>query len=689
MDWDAEGIDLSAEERMTLVTEAEEELDRAEDVLLQIEAAAGNFGRRDEDQERLDTLFRSMHTLKGNAASIGWEGMTGLAHAAEDLMQGVRDGEVPPAEAVADVLLRSVDVMRGLTAAMAAGKASPAVPPALVEEMQALSVPTAEEYYAGDSRSSTDLLRQLEAGEEDLDGPIFEVKVMISADTDIPAVRALQVILACEEEAAQMVSDPAKDDIDGGILDDGGRVTCYLAGIDDPAMLQTRVGDIEGVEAVEINRQEKGLPDHLSEEEEDTAEEDNGEASDASLVRSADARQIRVDVALMDRLMNQVVEMVINRNRLSSLIDTLGDHGLADLSEEMGATVEQMAGITTSLQEDIMQTRLVPLDNLFRRFPRMMRNLRKSSSKEFEFTIDGGDTEIDRSLLDAIGDPLIHILRNAVDHGVEDPAVREANGKDPVAHIRLSAFRQENYIMVEVADDGGGLDTDAIAAQAKERGLIDVDSERRMSEEDVLDLLFTNGFSTSEEVTEISGRGVGLDVVRRDVEEVNGTVLVENHPGRGSAFRLSLPLTVTTVRSLLVDIGSQVYVIPLGSIRETIRLEAVDLHHTGDTPMLPFRGDYIPLFRLEDFFPECDRAASGGDEGYIVVLSMDRRDYGLLVDGLLGEEESVIKPLRRPIGNIPGISSATIRPDGRVALILDANGLFKEMRRTARRAVNE
>ncbi len=685
MDWDDDGMDMGSEEMTTLVAEAEEELDRAEGVLLQMEAAGGQFGRRDGDQASLDTLFRSMHTLKGNAASVGWVEMTRLAHAAEDLMQGVRDGMVTPSEEIADVLLRAVDVMRELTAALGSGGQPPDVPESLVAEIGRLSASDGEVRCPGDS-GSVDILGYAPDPPEMNADSICEVRVRVSEETDIPAVRALQVILACEDYAREMISNPPKEGIDEGALEDGGWVICHLGDPSDVDHLEGILWDIEGVVEVERGRMEESAPGPTAETDDVPAETESATSRSG---RSTESRQIRVDVALMDRLMNQVVEMVINRNRLSSLIDTLADHGLSNLSEEMSATVEQMAGITTSLQEDIMQTRLVPLENLFRRFPRMMRNLRKSSGKEFEFEVEGGDTEIDRSLMDAIGDPLIHILRNAVDHGIEDPKTREEAGKSPGGVIRLSAFRQENHIIVEVSDDGGGLDFDAITARARRQGIIDVDGERRMSEEDVLDLLFSPGFSTSEEITEISGRGVGLDVVRRDVEEVNGTVVVDNREGSGSTFRLSLPLTVTTVRSLLVDIGGQVYVIPLGSIRETIRLESVDLHRAGETPMLPFRGDYIPLFRLEDFFSGCEGASSSGREGYIVVLSMDRRDYGLLVDDLLGEEESVIKPLRRPIGNIPGISSATIRPDGRVALILDANGLFKEMRRTARRVINE
>ncbi len=685
MDWDSEDIELSEEELITLVAEAEEELDGAEGVLLQMEAASDSFGRRAGDEERLDTLFRAMHTLKGNASSVGWEAMASLAHAAEDLMQGVRDGTIAPSGDVADLLLRTVDEMRSLTSALAEGGEMPAVSASLIRDMQSISDRASEE-YAGDSRSDSDLFRGGGAPGTAVEGSALVVEIEVSEETDIPAVRALQAIMACEEMGSELVSDPSKDDIDAGAMEDGGRILCRISEPWERGEIAEALHEIEGVIHVRFGT---STGEDLAGESGAESEVDEGKSADAGIARSADTRQIRVDVSLMDRLMNQVVEMVITRNRLSSLIETLSDHGMRDLSEEMQATVEQMAGITTTLQEDIMQTRLVPLDSLFRRFPRMMRNLKKSSGKEFHFQTDGGDTEIDRSLLDAIGDPMIHLLRNAVDHGIEDPEVRRGAGKDPAGTIRLSAFRQENFIVVEVSDDGGGLDVEAIAARARARGLLDSDAERRMSEEDLLDLLFSPGFSTSESVTEISGRGVGLDVVRREVEDVNGTVIVENRPGRGSTFRLSLPLTVTTVRSLLVEIARQVYVIPLGSIRETIRLEAVDLHRTGDTPMLPFRGDFIPLFRLRDFFPDSSGAIAGGDEKYIVVLSMDRRDYGLLVDDLLGEEESVIKPLRRPIGNIPGLSSATIRPDGSVALILDANGLFKEMRRTARRAINE
>ena len=665
---------LSEEEVTTFMTEAEEELDRAEQVLLEMEASKGQFGRRDDDPEKLDLLFRAMHTLKGNASSIGFTSVAQLVHHAEDLMEGVRDGRIAPSAEVADLLLGVVDSMRTQLMAVSGDEAPPEVPrelwERLAEWLRTEGVKRDDECALQGNLASDDAIMETTSFEN-----AVTLRIEISPDADIPAVRGLQALIACEEKCAELRSRPAGEDLENGALEAGGTLHCQLKGVEDLDALVKQLEVLTGVTQV-VCDQPGGKGNGLI-----SRENKNG----GSFRISESSRQIRVDVAVMDRLMNQVVEMVITRNRLSSLINGLKHRGHSQHADDMAATVEQMATITTNMQEDIMKTRLVPLDTLFRRFPRMLRNLNKESDKSFTFDVAGGETEIDRSLLDAISDPLIHLLRNAVDHGIEPPNERKEKNKSSEGRIALSAANQENYVVVEVRDDGAGISPERVLEKAREKGVLGEQDGQNMTDEEILDLLFHPGFSTSDEVTEISGRGVGLDVVRRDIEAVNGTVSIESQLDQGSVFRLLLPLTVTTVRSLLVQIAEQVYAIPLGSIRETMQRGTRDLHQVGEQAMLPFRGQFIPLFRLVDFFPDCDHVQSDGKEEYIVIMSLDRREYGLMVDDLLGDEESVIKPLKAPLNAIPGLSSATIRPDGRVALILDANGLFKEMRKTVRR----
>ena len=658
-------MELSAEERNVFVAEAEEMVDQAEQILLEMEEAGSSFGRRREDAGKLDAFFREMHTLKGNAGSVGLDGMAGLAHAVEDVMQSLRDGRLEVDGDLSEALLNSIDCLRAMVAEFAAAEEVRQAPRELIERLEA---------FRGSDRSVSagsptdgaerDLLRELGAvgpGE----GRILAVRARVSPEGDMPVVRALQFLMACEKVCTRMASTPSRENVEAGYFNDE-RLVCYLISTVEE---NTLVEELEQISGVTVDGIEALEACAMGPED---GEEGQAEG-DAPGVKKQ--RRIRVDVAVLDRLMNLMGEMVINRNRLSSLVREMNGQDANGLKGMMQETVEHLSRATMDLQEDVMQMRLLPLDELFRRYPRMMRNLRRASGKAFDFVIEGGETEIDRSLMEVIADPLTHILRNAVDHGIETRETRIIEGKEPEGKITLSASRNENYIVVEVSDDGAGINEEALRRRAGA-------GDAEVADEDLVDLIFASGFSMAEEVTEISGRGVGLDVVRRSVEAVNGKISVDNRPGQGVIFRLSLPLTVTTVKSLLVSIAGQAYVLPLTSVRETLNRADVESGRAGNTPVLNFRDQFIPLYHLGDFFPEV--TGDHREASYVVVLHTDQRDLGLLVDDLLGEEDCVIKPLNRPIDDIRGVSAATILPDGRVALILDSSGLMAQKRPTGR-----
>ncbi len=665
---------LTAEEIAVFAAEAEEQLNAAEDMLLQLESDG-------VDRQAIERLLRAMHTLKGNAASIGWEDMARLAHAAEDAVIAVRDARLQTTASVMDVLLRSVDAMR----AMAEGE-QVADAAQLVDEI-ARTLQTAD--AAGEEQgggSGEAVLHQLTeaVGAED---EILQVEVDLTDDIDMPAVRALQVLMCCESLGEILASDPTQKEVEEG-RDVGGKILCYLranSSAEDEIKREIRTNS--GVARVSIQVQSAQRLLAESAEALHTGQDDDG-SSDKDGKDSAGSRHIRVDVTILDRLMNLAGEMVINRNRLSNLADDLARNSFADQVEQLQQTVEQLSRVTGEVQQNIMQMRLVPLDRLFRRYPRMMRDLQQSQDKEFDFEIRGGQTEIDRSLLEVISDPLTHLLRNAVDHGIEPPEERLSRGKKRRGSVVLSASRRNNHICIEVSDDGRGIDTDAVVRRAVQKDVIDAEQAKQLNEQDIIGLMFSSGFSTTDEVTEISGRGVGLDVVRREVESVGGDISVDNDRGQGACFRLSLPLTVTSVKSLLVEIRGQTYVLPLGSVRETLVREPGQVQKAGESRVLQLRSELIRLFELADIFPSVREVDRGGPN-YVVILEVDQRKIGFVVDDLIGEEECVIKPLLSPLDDIRGVSSATILPDGDVALILDASGLAKELLQDDGRVADE
>lgn len=373
---------------------------------------------------------------------------------------------------------------------------------------------------------------------------------------------------------------------------------------------------------------------------------------------------VRVDIEKLDSLMNLVGELVINRSRLAQI----GTRAKVPL---LGETVEDLARITTDLQGLVMKARMVPIDQVFNRFPRMVRDLARELGKEINLVIEGHETELDRTVVDEIGDPLVHLLRNAVDHGIEAPDIRRASGKDPAGEVRITARHEGNQVVVEVSDDGKGVDPAKVKAKAVERGIVTAEEAAQMNDQEAYALLFRSGFSTAEKVTDISGRGVGLDVVTNKIQSLNGTVELQSRPGAGSRFIIKLPLTLAIIQALLVELGrSEVYALPLENIEEIIKVRQETLKSIQRAEYLLFRGQVIPVLRLGALF-DTPGAGSEGEELDVVVVKSAGRRLGLVVDQLLGQQEIVIKSLDSLLADVKGFAGATILGDGKVALILD------------------
>lgn len=391
----------------------------------------------------------------------------------------------------------------------------------------------------------------------------------------------------------------------------------------------------------------------------------------------SDSSTVRVDVKRLDDLMNQVGELVLERNRMIQINQNLqqGEVKSADFNEEFGKLTKRMNFVTSELQMQVLKMRMLPVEKVFKKFPRIVRSMARDLGKEVDLKVFGEETELDRSVVDEIGDPLIHLIRNAMDHGLETPDERVAAGKSRVGTLVLSAIHEGNQIIISIKDDGRGIDTDRVGRKALEKGLVGEDQLAAMSQRELFDLIFLPGFSTKDKASDLSGRGVGMDVVKTNIKKLNGLIEIKSEKGQGSEFILRLPLTLAIIQSLLVEVEGEVYSIPLSSVLETLRVDQRQFHIIGGQEVLKLRDMVLPLIRLETVFNVSKRYESD-DFCYVVVVGAADKRMGLVVTRLVGQQEVAIKSLGNYLAKIPGIAGSTILGDGCVALIVDPVGLI-------------
>ena len=407
-------------------------------------------------------------------------------------------------------------------------------------------------------------------------------------------------------------------------------------------------------------------------------QESNPQQQDGEQVKKAALsmdQTIRVDVTRLDALMNLVGELVLGRNRIAQLSSSMEKKFENEyLVEQLTETTSQIGLITTELQLAVMKTRMIPIGKTFNKFPRMVRDLARDKNKEIDLVISGEETELDKSVVEEIGDPLIHMIRNSIDHGIEDVDIREQLGKTVKGTIWLSAYHEGNHIVIEIRDDGKGLNADKLKKKAVEKGVISAEEAAVMDDDAAHGLIFYPGFSTAEKVTNISGRGVGMDVVKTNIEKLNGLIAIESELNAGTKFQLKLPLTLAILQALFVEVAGESFAIPLVSVIETVRVNIADVHSFEGREVLKLRNSILSLLRLNEVF-ELDSVAR--DEFYVVVVGVAEKRIGFIVDKLIGQEEIVMKSLGEYLGNKPGISGAAIMGDGRVRLILDVAGIME------------
>jgi two-component system chemotaxis sensor kinase CheA len=571
------------------------------------------------DAELLNRIFRALHTIKGTSGFLGFEPVVRLSHRAEDVLNALRKGEAQLSRPMIDALLAARDM--------------------LGQMLQDIRDGGLKQY------ETEGLIKDLESAQASRQDPLTLGELLVKEDV----ISADTLVKVLEEQSTSAAPRRL-----GEMLVEKGLAT------------PSDVGDAL-VRQKEINQPRTG------------------------------ASTMRVEASKLDDLINLIGELVLERNRLLQLSRDVasGKVAMNELGSSLGQSTARLSFITEELQSAGLKTRMVPIETVFRRFPRLVRDVAGNLKKEVELILRGEDTELDKTMVELIGDPLIHLVRNSLDHGLEMPAVRETNGKPRQGTIRLEARQEGDQIVISITDDGAGIDPERIGRKAVEKGLVSAERLRGLSAREILDFIFLPGFSTAEKTTDLSGRGVGMDVVRTNLKKLNGSVEIESQISKGTTVKLRLPLTLAILPVLLVKVEEDIYALPLRSVAETAQIDPKQVHLVEGSEVLCLRGQTLPLLRLDQLFPsrpglrlqQASPPAAGAekeeedeDAGQkVVILAVAERHFALLVDQLLGQESTVIKPLGAYLHGCSSLAGATISGDGQVRLVLDPAGLLANL----------
>ncbi|TCP58841.1 two-component system chemotaxis sensor kinase CheA [Tumebacillus sp. BK434] len=644
----------------------------------------------------VNVVFRSAHTLKGMAATMGFEKMTHLTHEMENGLDLMRNGILAVNGDVMDVLFSCVDILEGqLNQIIEAGNDSASDIEQTVQKLKELvtgkpSAPASaaaagvvevtEDGIEFNEYESTILRQSQESGFS-----AFKIIVTLNEKCIMRAARAYMVFDAYERTGEIIKSDPSVEDLEEEKFEkDFMIVLVTKKDLETVRTIGMNISEVADVKVTPIQVELQPEPVQASKAEvaatAASAPPVKAEAAPAADLKtpamqdhkkSQIGKSVRVDIDRLDVLINLFSELVIDRTRLEQISKDIGN---TDLIE----TVEHMSRISTDLQNLVMTIRMVPVDTVFNRFPRMIRDLARELGKKVDFVIRGQETELDRTVIDEIGDPLVHLLRNSIDHGLEVPAKRREQGKSETGRVELVAFQSGNHVFIEITDDGNGINREGVLKKAIDKGLVDPQSAETMPDIQVFDLLFHSGFSTAEKISDISGRGVGLDVVKTKIESLGGRVVVQSTPGQGTKFSIQLPLTLSIIQAMLVQIADEKYAIPLSSIIETAIIKKTDIKRVHRQDVIDFRGKVVPLLDLEKTFSVPRQNAEETDEVNVVIVRKGDKMAALSVDFFIGQQEVVLKSLGKYLsGTVFAISGATILGDGQVALIMDCNALIQ------------
>lgn len=633
--------------------------------------------REEANPSVIQEIFRAAHTIKGSSAVMGYDKMARLTHELENLFDRLRSGDLHVSTPLVDTLFEALDTLKLLQDEITGGGGGStgdieAVVAKLREHNpEEASAASPAESAAGSALAAPeqlDGLMETMVREAELKGfQAFMVQVALDPDCQMKGIRVFLVFETLQQAGEIISSTPPAEDLQEGKF--GREFNLVLLTRDDLDQVKNLILSIAEIESVVVTPIQ--ARETLAKKEDVTGS--NGGAG----VERQNIKTVRVDVQKLDTLMNLVGELVIDRTRLDRFADIFeSKYGSDELAESISDISNHLSQVSRDLQVEIMKARMLPVASVFNRLPRLVRDVAQKLGKEIDFVVEGKETELDRNVIEVIGDPLIHLIRNAVDHGIETPEERERAGKHRTGTIQLKASYVESQIMITITDDGRGLDVETIRRLAVERGLCDELQAARLGDREVLDFIFAPGFSTAGTVSDISGRGVGMDIVRSQIEQINGTVEFVSKLGQGTTFTIKLPLTLAIIKALMVGLENRVIAFPLIYVVETIIIKPTDIKYVRQNEVVVMRGKVLPLLRLREMFN--DQPDVEQEKLSVVVLGSGDKRVGVIVDKLIGEQEIVIKSLGSYLGQVPGLAGATILGDGRVGLIVDARSLIKE-----------
>lgn len=644
-------IELGAYRELFL-EEVDEQLQIMDDNLLLIE-------QQGEGKEMIQSLFRAAHTIKGSAAAMGVESMKNLTHEMEQILDMVRSRELRVTSGMIDVLFECLDMLRAIKEDLLQGTEISVHIEGLLERLQDMTL----------NQRNKEIFAYPTMVDLDNNRVKWEIQIAIVSACEMKMARCMVIYNKLQEHAKVIECLPSLDKV----LENGNyenlRIICETdmdrSQIEE--LLHTMM-DVERIEVFEWRDQETRVS---SSESKATV----GPVLQVSNRRNS--QSIRVNVEQMEQLMNLVGELVISQTRINQVKANLLKKFNADEDvEELEHVSDTVNRVVSDLQDQIMKARMLPIEQLFNRFPRMVRDLKHDLNKEVDLSLEGTHTELDRSLIEELGDPMIHLIRNALDHGIESSEERLRKGKPAKGRLRIAASHDDNRVVITVEDDGAGIDADRMKQSAVEKGLLQIEEASRLSDQEAVQLIFQAGFSTAAKVSEVSGRGVGMDIVRSDIERLNGLIEIDTTKGKGTRFEIKLPLTLAIITGLLVKLNDRTFIIPMGNVTEILRISLKEIKTVHGEEVIMNRQRVIPLVWLHDRLGVVRDDSIADKKIPLVIVGSAEKRVALAVDELVGNQEIVIKPLGDYVGKTDSISGATILGDGRVAFILDVSDLF-------------
>ena len=668
------------------IEESKEHLQACSEHLLELE-------KNPTDLAIVGEIFRSAHTLKGMSATMGYEDLADLTHKMENVLDAIRNDKIKVTAEILDVVFESVDHLEAMVYDIADGGDGKRDVQSTVQLLQRIEAgetivtAQAEKATAATAEVSTGKLvydsfeRTVLSQSKEQDFNVYEISVSLREDCLLNAARVYMVFEILEKNGDVIKSSPSVDQLEEEQFDSEFNVA-YISKetAEDLQKMLMKVSEVSSVvvtplDLTAVESKEEDTPvtaevAEIVETSEVTVVEETKATPQKTTTGHASSKTIRVNIERLDILMNLFEELVIDRGRLQS-IATEVSHG------ELNETVERMSRTMGDLQNIVLTMRMVPVETVFNRFPKMVRQLSRDLNKKINLEIIGAETELDRTVIDEIGDPLVHLIRNSLDHGVESPEVRRAKGKPEEGTVQLRAYHSGNYVFIEIEDDGAGINREKVLKKAIEKGVITKEVANTLSEKQINELIFASGFSTADVISDVSGRGVGLDVVKTTIESLGGNISIESTEGVGSVFSIQLPLTLSIISVMLVEIESEIYAVPLSSIIETSIIRSSDILNAHNQKVIDFRGKVVPLVFLDEIFEVPRPEAKEDDFHSVVIVRKGDKLAGLVVDSFIGQQEIVLKSLGNYLTNIFAISGATILGNGKVALIVDCNALMK------------